>query len=164
MPESLLPHLCLRLETLLKKPLWHRSFPVNFEKFFLQKKNTSGGCFHNGKSSAYCSHGRTKIFIDFQIYIIVLLKVSSTVCNCHCSGSRSSHQRCSLKKGVLNNIAKFTRKHLCGTKVSFLIKLQAWTCNFIKKEALAQAFSCEFCDIFKNIFFTEHLWTTASEK
>ena len=24
--------------------------------------------------------------------------------------------------------------------------------------------SCEFCKIFKNIFFTEHLWTTASAK
>ena len=24
-------------------------------------------------------------------------------------------------------------------------------------------FSCEICDISKNIFFTEHFWTTASE-
>ena len=23
-------------------------------------------------------------------------------------------------------------------------------------------FSCEFCEIFKNIFFTEHLWAAAS--
>ena len=35
-------------------------------------------------------------------------------------------------------------------------------CNFIKKETLAQVFSCEFCEISKNTFFTEHLWTTAS--
>ena len=34
--------------------------------------------------------------------------------------------------------------------------------NFIKKETLAQVFSCEFCEIFKNTFFTEHLRTTAS--
>ena len=27
--------------------------------------------------------------------------------------NRSSHQRCSIKKGVLRNFAKFTRKHLC---------------------------------------------------
>ena len=33
-------------------------------------------------------------------------------------------------------------------------------CNFIKKETLAQVFSCEFCEISKNAFFTEHLWTT----
>ena len=28
---------------------------------------------------------------------------------------------------------------------------------------LAQVFPCEFCEISRNIFFTEHLWTTASE-
>ena len=32
-----------------------------------------------------------------------------------------------------------------------------------KKETLATVFSCEFCEIFKNTFFTEHLWTTASK-
>ena len=30
-----------------------------------------------------------------------------------------------------------------------------------KKETLAQVFSCEFCQISKNTFFTEHLWTSA---
>ena len=30
-------------------------------------------------------------------------------------------------------------------------------------ESLAQVLSCEFCEFFKNIFFTEHLWATASE-
>ena len=30
-------------------------------------------------------------------------------------------------------------------------------CNFIKKETLAQLFSCKFCEIFKNTFSTEHL-------
>ena len=63
---------------------------------------------------------------------------------------RSSYQRCSIKKGVLRNFKKFTGKHLCQS--SFLIKLQAE----------AQVFSCEFCNISKNTFFTEHLWTTAS--
>ena len=35
-------------------------------------------------------------------------------------------------------------------------------CNFPEKETLAQVFSCEFCEISKNTFFAEHLWTTAS--
>ena len=35
-------------------------------------------------------------------------------------------------------------------------------CNFIKKEARAQVFSCH-CEISKNLFFTEHVWTTASK-
>ena len=43
---------------------------------------------------------------------------------------------------------------------SFLIKLQA--CSSIKKETLAQVFSCEFCEISKNTFYTKHLLTTAS--
>ena len=29
-------------------------------------------------------------------------------------------------------------------------------CNFIKKETLAQVFSCQFCEISKNTFLTEH--------
>ena len=33
----------------------------------------------------------------------------------------------------------------------------------LKRETLAQVFSCEFCEISKNTFFTEHLRTTASE-
>ena len=41
----------------------------------------------------------------------------------------------------------------------FLIKLQL---DFIKKEALAKVFSCEFRKISKSTFFTEHLWATAS--
>ena len=39
---------------------------------------------------------------------------------------------------------------------------RAWACNFIQRQALAQVLSCKFCQIFKNTFFTEHLWTTAS--
>ena len=35
-------------------------------------------------------------------------------------------------------------------------------CNFIKKETLAQTFSCEFCEISKNAFSTAQLQTAAS--
>ena len=34
-------------------------------------------------------------------------------------------------------------------------------CNLIKKETLAQVFSCEFYEISKSTFFTEHLWMTS---
>ena len=43
------------------------------------------------------------------------------------------------------------------------IKLKAETCNFNKKETLAQVFSCEFSEISRNNFCTEHLRTTAFE-
>ena len=32
-------------------------------------------------------------------------------------------------------------------------------CNFIKKEALAQVFSCEFCEIYKNTFYYRYYRT-----
>ena len=32
-----------------------------------------------------------------------------------------------------------------------------------KKETMAKVFSCKFCKIFKNTYFTEHLRTTTSE-
>ena len=66
---------------------------------------------------------------------------------------RSSHQRCFIEIGVLKNFTKFTGKYL---RQSFFFN------NFIKKETLAHVFSCEFCEIFKNTFFTEYLRTTAS--
>ena len=59
---------------------------------------------------------------------------------------RSSHWRCSVKKVFLEISQK--------------------ACNFLKKEALAQVFFCEFWEIPKNMFPTEppaeHLQTTAS--
>ena len=45
----------------------------------------------------------------------------------------------------------------------FFDKVAGQAYNFIKKETLTQVFSCEFCDISKNAFSTEHLWTTASD-
>ena len=35
--------------------------------------------------------------------------------------------------------------------------------NFIKRKTLIQVLFCEFCEIFKNNFFTEHLQTTGSD-
>ena len=57
--------------------------------------------------------------------------------NVNCK-DRSSHRRCSVRK--------------------------VFACNFIKKESLAQVFSCEFCEISKNTFLTEHLRATTSAK
>ena len=57
---------------------------------------------------------------------------------------RSSHRRCSERKLVLRNSAKFTEKHRCQS--FFLIKLQ------------------EFGRSTKNTFFTEHLREIASAK
>ena len=68
----------------------------------------------------------------------------------------------SMKKAILIYFAKFTRKHLCQSL--FFIKLQPVVCNSFEKKTLAQVISREFCKISKSIFFTENLWTTASER
>ena len=67
-------------------------------------------------------------------------------------------KRCSQKFHKFHSKTPVPESHL----VSSLIMLQAQAYNFIKKEALAQVFSCEISENSKNMFFTEHLWTTAS--
>ena len=61
-----------------------------------------------------------------------------------------------MLKKVFLTILQNSQEDTCA-RVSFLIKLQASACNFMKKETLAQVFSCEFCKIVKNTFFIEHL-------
>ena len=62
---------------------------------------------------------------------------------------RSSHRRCSIKKGVLKNFANFTGKHLCWS-LFLITDLQAR--NFIKK-ILLQCFLIKLLrtPILKNI-------------
>ena len=56
-----------------------------------------------------------------------------------------------LYKKVFLEISQNSQENTCA-RVSFLIKLQASSLQFIKKETLAQVFSCEFCEISKNTF------------
>ena len=51
--------------------------------------------------------------------------------------------------------------YICNI-ILFLNKVAGQACNFIKKEPVVQLLSGEFCEISKNIFYTEHLRTTAS--
>ena len=60
----------------------------------------------------------------------------------------SSRPEVFRNKGVLKNFAKFTGKHLC----------QSLIFNLIKKETLAQVFSCEFVKFLRAPISIEHLW------
>ena len=53
---------------------------------------------------------------------------------------RSSHQRCSARKGVLRNFTKFAGKHLCRSL--FFDKVAGLRPATLLKKALAQVFSC----------------------
>ena len=61
-----------------------------------------------------------------------------------------------LIKKVFLEISQNSQENTCAS-LSFLLKLS----DFIKKERLAQVFSCEFCEISKKVFFIEHLQTTS---
>ena len=71
------------------------------------------------------------------------------------------------EKRVLRDFTKFTGKHLLTIKTPerrfgvFIVNYE--TCNFIKKETLAQVFSCEFCEISKDTFFHRTALVAASE-
>ena len=91
--------------------------------------------------SSFCPSSRLSVF-DYK-------NVSSDVQSLLLEAltGRSSHQRCSMSKVVLRNFTGFTG----NTRQSF----------FFNKEILWQVFSCGFCEISKNTFLTEQLWTTA---
>ena len=55
--------------------------------------------------------------------------------------------------GGVPNLKKFTEEKLCQSP--YLIKLQGL--DLALEEALTQSFFCEFCQMFQNCFFMEHL-------
>ena len=62
---------------------------------------------------------------------------------------------------VLEISAKFMRKHL--RRSLFFNKVAGFKATILfKKRIPTQVFSCEFWEIFKNVFFIEHLPVTAS--
>ena len=65
-------------------------------------------------------------------------------------------------KNVFLEISQNSQENTCA-RVSFLLKFAGLRrATLSKYETLAQTFSCEFCEISKNNFFTEYLQETAS--
>ena len=91
-------------------------------------------------------------------FVRVLMQLQKVALETVVHQNSSSHRSYSVRKGVLRNFAKFTEKQLSKACNNCLRPAT------LLKETLAQVFSCEFCEISKNTFFTEHLWATASVK
>ena len=72
--------------------------------------------------------------ITSSFFTYVLIAKKSFV-----EGSEAVTRRCSIEKDLAKGFVKLTQKHRVG--VSFILKLQAEACNFIKKEPLSQFFS-----------------------
>ena len=74
--------------------------------------------------------------------------------------TEAATKRCSVNKlflKILQNSQKNT-----FVRVSFFNEVSGLRPATLLKKTLAQVFSYEFCEIFKNTFFTKHLRTTAS--
>ena len=90
------------------------------------------------RNAGLCRLTHVKMYVKMTFLLMLNLTTEAVV------------QRCSLKKGVLRNFTKFTGRYLCQSLFfSKVADLSPESCNFIKKETLAQVFSCEFCEISK---------------
>ena len=70
----------------------------------------------------------------------------------------------SFTKQVIGSCSRvFSKKGINKLFTFCIFHTKGLAGSFIKRETLAQVLSQELCKIFKNIFFTEHLWATASE-
>ena len=67
-----------------------------------------------------------------------------------------------VKEKVFLEILQNSQENSCA-RVSFFNKVAGLPATLLKNETLAQVFSCWFCEISKNNFFTEHHWMTAFE-
>ena len=62
---------------------------------------------------------------------------------------RSSHRRCSVRKGVLRNFAKFTGKYMCQ---SLFFHKVAWPATLLKKRLLHRCFPANFAKFLRTPF------------
>ena len=76
------------------------------------------------------------------------------------SGTSFLKEQGFCEKGAPRNFTKFLGKHLCQ---GFFFNKVAGPYNFIKKETLALVFSCELCEISKNIFSYRTSLVSASD-
>ena len=96
--------------------------------------------------------GSASLFMkkDFQMELYNLLAKSSLdsysvfLIQESCIFQKQLLKSCSVKK-VFFGSPQNSQENTCEA------------CTFLKREALAQVFSCEFCEISKNTFFIEHL-------
>ena len=71
------------------------------------------------------------------------------------SKTKSSHRRCSLKKGVLKNFAKSTGKHLCWSLFFHNVTGQK-AAALLKKRLQHRCFPVNFSKFLRNLFQRTH--------
>ena len=129
---------------------------LGFDLVFLGQNNTDFnaifcyvGCFQkvNFQEFNLCTCINFQLPSAFLYALCEVLEEYAVLCG----NNRSSRPELFCKKGILRNFAKFRGKHFYQRL--FVNKVGGLACNFIKRESLAQVFSCEFCESSKSTFF-----------
>ena len=107
-----------------------------------RKANTTIQILNNSSYFSYFSWNfHFCRFLCFYLFVFCIL-----------SNNRSCHRRCSVKKGVLRNFAKFKRKHLCQSlffnKVSCVSPL-----TLLTKRLWHRSFSVIFAKFLSTAFY-----------
>ena len=105
--------------------IYNGAFFTSVKQYFKNILNWIALRFHSLHNSPF--HEKTYNSENFRRSLLLTMEhfsfQNSKLCNRMVSSiNRSSHQRCSIRKGILRNFAKFTGKHLYqslffGTKV-----------------------------------------------
>ena len=91
--------------------------------------------------------GRLLLF-KFVFIIWLLFHYSLPIMHQRLSSVRSSHRRYSVRKGVLRNFAKFTKKHLCQSL--FFNNVSGW--GLFKKRLWHRCFAVNFAKYLRTPF------------
>ena len=134
--------------TLIKKRLWHRCFLWIFWNF--QEHH-----FYRAPSD-----DRLCLFIGV-LAISEIVNTWKQIFSKEFWTSRRSHQRCSVRKGVLRNFGKFIGKQLCQG-LSFNKVAAVRPASLLKKRLWHRCFLVSFPKFLRAPFSIEHLWATAS--
>ena len=67
-----------------------------------------------------------------------------------------------MKSGVLKHLPNFIGKHLCWNLVVYKVAVLR-SATIFNKRPNTEVFSCEFCQIFMNMFYTENFRTNVSD-
>ena len=118
------------------------------KKFFLWHFTNSKSCFH---CMGYMNFLEKIVMLEINVKYINSFRIFVPPIKYH----QKEPPEMFCKKGVFKNFVKFTGKHLCQSL--FFNEIASLRPATLLKQALAQVFSSEFCEIFKNTVFTEYL-------
>ena len=111
-----------------------------------------GQYIHNAKFRVPSFQDRVKTAI-IRLFLKILFLKTNIIDSV--SIFRSSRAEVFCKKGVVRNSAKLTGKQL--RQSLFFNKVAGLRPATSLKKTLTQVFSCEFCKIYKNTIFKEHI-------